>query len=51
MRKQQNRKTTRDTGTRTNYFSEEQISSPSAIQRTIDYVSYLKDHALFKFHF
>lgn len=39
MRKQQNRKVTRDTGTRTNYFSEEQISSPSDIQRTIDTIA------------
>lgn len=39
MRKQQNRKTTRDTGSRINYYGDENVSSPSDIQKTIDTIA------------
>tara|TARA_B100000131_G_C17923517_1_gene535306 strand:+ start:310 stop:615 length:306 start_codon:yes stop_codon:yes gene_type:complete len=38
-RKIQNRKITRDSGSRTNYFSDDIVSSPSDIQRTIDTIA------------
>ena len=39
MRKTQNRKVTRDTGSRINYFGDEPVSSPSDIQKTIDTIA------------
>ena len=39
MRKVQNRKVTRDAGSRINYFGDEPVSSPSDIQKTIDTIA------------
>ena len=39
MRKVQNRKVTRDAGSRINYFGDESVSSPSDIQKTIDTIA------------
>jgi hypothetical protein len=39
MRKRQNRKTTRSTGNRTNYFSDENVQVQSDLQTTIDKIA------------
>jgi len=39
MRKTQNRKVTRDTGSRTNYFSDENVQVQSDLQTTIDKIA------------
>jgi len=39
MRKIQNRRTTRSTGSRTNYFSEENVQVQSDLQTTIDKIA------------
>lgn len=39
MRKRQNRRTTRSTGNRTNYFSDENVQVQSDLQTTIDKIA------------
>ena len=39
MRKRQNRRTTRSTGSRTNYFSDENVQVQSDLQTTIDKIA------------
>ena len=39
MRKKQNRRTTRSTGSRTNYFSDENVQVQSDLQTTIDKIA------------